>query len=325
MDYPDWTPPLNEETQPPKPGFSMRLLTVLLLLCGIALLILGLSVISDSLVFLTLRAEESGEAHNYAAPSGIFDHYDDEVCVFLSLAGEKFTLVTEPITVGELLDSYGIVPDENDELNYSRETLLFNGMELDYVQIETVTVTVQEALAYRTEVHEVQTIPRGYSEVITPGEDGEVEKVISQVIADGVVREETILSERIIKPSVTCVTQTGVGGTFVGVDGVTYSYSYYVDGNATAYGGPDFSGLTYTGVQVEIGMIAVDPDTIPLKSTVYVDCAYPGISGIYRAEDTGSAIIDNIIDIYMGMDFTPMYAFGRRDVRVYVDVEAVKK
>lgn len=300
-----------------------RFLLVCAVLCASFLMVLLASVVSDYIAPLTLKVRGGVEKQDYHAGNTIFSGYGDEVCVFLSLAGKKSTLITKPMTVGELLDSYEIYPDENDELNYDRETMLFNGMELDYVQIETDTIVLYDTLPRRTETYEVQTIPKDFTEVICEGSDGEIRREIYQVIADGVVRSEEVISETVVTPSVSRVQRTGVGGTFVGTDGKTYSYSYYVDGTATAYGGPEFSGNTATGVQVEIGMIAVDPDTIPLKSTVYVDCEYPGISGIYHAEDTGGAVVDNVIDIYFGLDFAPMYAFGRRNVRVYVHAEPV--
>lgn len=323
MDYPDYLE-LSQEVAPARPSVLLRFVTAVILILGILGVVIGLSFASDAILPLTMKSEGGGHAQNYDSDTPLFSSHDSEICVFLSLAGEKSTILTEPMTVGDFLDARGIVPDENDRVNYDRQTLMFNGMELIFDVIDEVVVTVEEPIPFRTEIEEVQTIPKDFSVVLTDGEDGLAERVISQVIVNGYVQEETVLRETILKPSVTCQKQLGIGGTFEGVDGKTYSYSYYVDGNATAYGGPEFSGLTATGVQVEIGMIAVDPDYIPLKDEVYIMCAYPGISGVYRTEDVGGAIKGNIIDIYMGMDFEPMYRFGRRNVRIYVHVEEVK-
>lgn len=67
----------------------------------------------------------------------------------------------------------------------------------------------------------------------------------------------------------------------------------------TAYGADceGCTGLTYTGTVPEIGRtIAVDPDVIPLGSTVLID------GKEYVAEDTGGAIKGNIIDMFVGTE-----------------------
>ncbi|MGE5593877.1 MAG: 3D domain-containing protein [Betaproteobacteria bacterium] len=59
-------------------------------------------------------------------------------------------------------------------------------------------------------------------------------------------------------------------------------------------GHPAF-GITSSGVPATPERtIAVDPDVIPIGTWVYID----GL-GIFRAEDTGSAIKGNRIDIFM--------------------------
>ena len=56
-------------------------------------------------------------------------------------------------------------------------------------------------------------------------------------------------------------------------------------------------GLTATGTQVQPGVTcAVDPDVIPLGSTVMVDFG-DGVLHAYRAEDTGGAVRGNHVDL----------------------------
>lgn len=98
-----------------------------------------------------------------------------------------------------------------------------------------------------------------------------------------------------------------------------YYISEVINGEATAY---DLSvqccgktadheayGITATGFDVsnksrsEAMCIAVDPSVIPLYSKVYVefiDSEYQKYNGIYTALDTGSAVVGNRIDIFMG-------------------------
>ena len=82
--------------------------------------------------------------------------------------------------------------------------------------------------------------------------------------------------------------------------------------DATAY---CLSGTTRTGDETHPGLVAADPEVIPLGSVIYVDSPLKG--GIYQVLDTGDLIKGKIIDI-----FIPSYkrckVFGRRIVKVTV-------
>lgn len=92
---------------------------------------------------------------------------------------------------------------------------------------------------------------------------------------------------------------------------------------ATAYTafdeGMDGRGITYCGTTVkEHYTIAVDPDVIPLGSVVYIPAlSHLESAGFYVAEDTGSAIKGNRIDIYMP-DRSQALQFGVRQLEIYV-------
>lgn len=72
------------------------------------------------------------------------------------------------------------------------------------------------------------------------------------------------------------------------------------------------SGITATGIPARYGVVAVDPDVIPLGSRLFI----PGY-GEAIAADTGGAIIGNTIDLCME-SYDEAIAFGRRSVEVYV-------
>lgn len=90
---------------------------------------------------------------------------------------------------------------------------------------------------------------------------------------------------------------------------------------ATAYAaGPHDNGKwgekTHLGTTVRPGVIAVDPNVIPLGSRVYLE--FPDGTGTYAvAEDTGGAIKGNRIDIAMS-SVDKAYDFGIKNVKVYV-------
>ena len=98
-------------------------------------------------------------------------------------------------------------------------------------------------------------------------------------------------------------------------------YKKVLDIVATAYapGAHDngkWGSLTHVGTQVRPGIIAVDPNIIPLGSRVYIK--YPDGHGVYAtAEDTGGAIKGNRIDVAM-WSVAEAYDFGMKNVKVYV-------
>ena len=72
------------------------------------------------------------------------------------------------------------------------------------------------------------------------------------------------------------------------------------------------SGITATGMVARRGVVAVDPNVIPLGSRLFI----PGY-GEAIAADTGGAIVGNTIDLCME-SYDEAIQFGRRNVEVYV-------
>ena len=83
---------------------------------------------------------------------------------------------------------------------------------------------------------------------------------------------------------------------------------------ASAYLPTDGGGscITATGLPATHGVVAVDPDVIPLGTRVYI----PGY-GVAIAADTGGMIEGDMIDLCME-DYDDCIQFGRRDVDVYI-------
>lgn len=88
-----------------------------------------------------------------------------------------------------------------------------------------------------------------------------------------------------------------------------------LDFRATAYCD---DGITKSGVQVAVGMVAADPNVIPLGSIICVeetpDRYY---DGIYQVTDTGRLVKGSRIDIYIP-DLEEALEFGYRGVKVTV-------
>lgn len=79
---------------------------------------------------------------------------------------------------------------------------------------------------------------------------------------------------------------------------------------ATAYAGDT---ITSTGTVPKWGTIAVDPTVIPYGTKVYI----PKFDMVFTAEDTGSAIKGNKIDIFMNSE-AECVKFGRQNIEIKI-------
>ena len=109
------------------------------------------------------------------------------------------------------------------------------------------------------------------------------------------------------------VKEEPVKGTFW-IDLGTFEITAYCTGTCCSSG----TGITASGTVATVGRtIGVDPNVIPLGSTVKI-VFQDGTEHIYKAEDTGSAIQGNIIDLLVS-SHSDGIQFGRQTCRVYVE------
>lgn len=106
------------------------------------------------------------------------------------------------------------------------------------------------------------------------------------------------------------------------LDGKTYVVVKEMNVLASAYSQSDeeetADGITYIETRVrDKHTIAVDPNVIPLGSIVYIESDSPLVGGFYVAEDIGSVIKGNRIDIFMS-DKNKCFEFGKRNVKVTI-------
>ena len=99
------------------------------------------------------------------------------------------------------------------------------------------------------------------------------------------------------------------------VEATAYTNSYEDTGKTPEDSG---YGITATGTVAKVGTVAVDPKVIPLKSKLYIKSMDGSVSyGYATAEDTGSAIKGNKIDLFYNTKWEANQ-FGRRKVQVEI-------
>ncbi len=202
---------------------------------------------------------------------------------------------TEQITFGELLDKVGCKLAEGEVPSVSLDHMIAADCVITIDKITYGSETVTETIAYESEVINVDTIPRGTTNYIRYGESGTKEKVYTIEYKNGVEQSRSLASENITKWPVNEKYEIGVGGSFVGSDGVTYTYSHRRVVPATYY---NLEGLTYLGTMADESVIAVDKNYIPLGTRLYVKNDKYDF-GVRIASDVGSMIKEWEVDIWI--------------------------
>lgn len=187
-----------------------------------------------------------------------------------------------------------------------------------------VLMTSAGVIAFSRTMTDVVTLPfpvttqtnpdlaQGLRQMVQLGKNGTAVLYESQMTIGGKVVGTHVLNETVKSPPVPEIVAVGTGELSRG--GFTGRYVTKIRVEATAYwADPRWSnGYTFTGVKVHIGSIAVDPSVIPLGTRLYVDGYGYGV-----ADDTGSAIKGNHIDLYFPTN-AECQAWGLRYVWVYI-------
>ncbi|MBP1587426.1 MAG: G5 domain-containing protein [Clostridia bacterium] len=182
---------------------------------------------------------------------------------------------------------------------------------------------VPEEIGFDTVYVDDDTMAKGSTRVVSEGQKGIITKVWEITFTDGVETSRKLVATKNTKDPVNRVVARGTIDTFTDSRGEKVMFKRRIDGDATAYSNSGWGtaiayGAQLGGLTVRWGVIAVDPNVIPLGTKVYVK----GINGINDygyaiAADTGGGIVNNRIDVYMD-DLKLIDIWGVRDVVIYI-------
>lgn len=250
--------------------------------------------------------------------------------VAVTVDGATKNRLTTAETVKDALQQWSIALGEEDRVEPSLQDTIKSGMDVSVVRVKTVLEEVEEAVPHDVVTEQDNQLLKGKERIVQEGEDGLVAKQIKQVWEDGLLVSSEIVGETIkqepieqivalgTRNPVSILSATSPDVETVTKDGVTFGVKKVLknvtltayDAGVTSTGKdedhPQY-GITYTGTTVSEGRTAaVDPDVIPLGWWFYIE-GY----GFRKAEDTGSAIKGNKIDIYVDTK-KEANAFGRK-------------
>ncbi len=244
--------------------------------------------------------------------------------ITVRLDGKEQSLYTQAQTVADVLSVLGVDPGPEETLNPPRDTYVSNGLVITIGLTRIVDEEVQEKIAPRV-VYE--TDPNLASESVreVPGSEGLRLMKYRVTYKNGAetdrfqVDSGTILVEAVPTRHITgtkgshpkpILTSPEFNGTYSRKVTVRATW-YNAAGGWWAPGDPNY-GRTATGVFVDKGICAVDPDFISLGTRFFV----PGY-GPCLAADTGGAVKGNVIDLgYPESAGDP--GWGNKYVEIYI-------
>ncbi|NLK53229.1 MAG: DUF348 domain-containing protein [Syntrophomonadaceae bacterium] len=234
------------------------------------------------------------------------------VPVTLVVGGTAMEVKTAQPTVGKTLEFWGVTVDNKDRVDPEVDTPVTSGQKITVVKVEEKETKTNVKVPYTVQRRQDGNLELGQTRVVQKGEEGLAERLLHQILEDGKMVHEEIVSEEILQEPVTEIVAVGTMGT-ISRGGTEYRYSRAIDAVATAYCPTDVGGnRTAIGLKPKRGIVAVDPRVIPLGTKVYVENYGPAL-----AADTGGSIKGNRVDIFVD-SHQEAVSWGRRRVRVYV-------
>lgn len=240
---------------------------------------------------------------------GMHVYLDRALSVRLSVGGEPRVAYTRAQTVRDFLAEAGVVVEPMDRVFPGIDAMIEDGMRVNVTTVRDVLEVIDDPIAFDTVYEYDPDLEDGRQLLVQEGAEGDFHREYLVRRVDGVEIGRQTVSETILPPTDEVVSI----GTYVEpapapepvqapvwlppapagpVDCAGTLNVYATWYTAASAGG---NGWTATGVQVQHGVVAVDPSVIPLGTRMYI----PGY-GFGVAADTGGGIIGNMIDLGFG-------------------------
>lgn len=228
---------------------------------------------------------------------------------------DDISVSAEQMTLSELLTLCGITLEEGYVPSVSLDSMIAADTTISIDKYEYATAVESGAIAYETVVYETDLIPRDETNYVQYGEEGQYNEYYTVEYINGQESSRTLQYTETVREPVSEIYELGVGGSFVGDDGVTYTYSYRRVVPATYY---NIEGLTYLGTMADETVVAVDKDNIPLGTKLYVKNDKYDF-GVRIASDIGGKVDEWEVDIWLSKDNPQFASFSK--VGYHYDME----
>lgn len=252
--------------------------------------------------------------------------------ITLVVKGNEIEISTLKSSVEEVLIEQNIEYDQNDIISVPLNQKISDGDKIEIIDVIEKTITEDKEVPFEVKVIEDNSLLKGDTIVEVEGKSGKNELLYKITYHNGKQVEKKFIEEVITTKPVDKVIKKGTKVELqvasskdksIRVEKTSYSNneskanSSTSNSNvknisvvATAY---TDDSITSTGTKPKWGTIAVDPSIIPYGTKVYI----PQFDKTFIAEDCGSAIKGNKIDIYMN-DEESVKNWGRKTIDICI-------
>jgi 3D (Asp-Asp-Asp) domain-containing protein len=246
--------------------------------------------------------------------------------VTVLLGGSEHRVNVVGQTVADALVAAGVDPERASGVAPGLDTPLKSGMRIVAPDCFTRVSAEDSLIPFAVSERRVGTLPPGVRRVVREGVAGTRVNIFRAVVTAGIEGSATLAAQRVIKEPVAEIVEvgTGDGSTLrqLEVAGVSQrAMARMVSAPkgrtmrvvATGYSGiePGAGGIgTASGRRAERGVIAVDPNVIPLGTRLYVPGYGYGVAG-----DTGSMINGRHVDLCFD-SMAGIKSWGKRTVTI---------
>jgi uncharacterized protein YabE (DUF348 family) len=248
------------------------------------------------------------------------------VKVNIAVDGKTLNILSAEDNVEKMLEAEGIELSKEDIIEPSMITNIKEDMNIKITRVETKIIEEKQEIQFSKEFKKSGEYKKGTSKVIQSGENGEKLIKYQVVYKDSIEVSREKVSEEIVKDPVKEIIIEGTMEVLKTFGGKELAYSKKLRVKSTAYttdynrdGKPDnpYKNRTATGTIARrnkngYSTIAVDPRIISLGTKVYVE-GY----GLAIAEDTGSAVKGNKIDVFVNSYYEAM-RWGIKTLNIYI-------
>ncbi len=251
------------------------------------------------------------------------------IMITVNVRGESGQYFVPQCSVADALNYLDVDISSEDVLNVDAFSEVYEGMEINLNKVEYIEETAEEEIPFNT-VYKKSDLMKDdsrnmstagkkglkrvvYRKIIVDGKEVSKEAVSTVVVSEPVDRvivtsencQEDKRKEEASRPSQSEPSAKSEGKTFIG-SATAYTAT---PGSRTATGTVPCQGVT----------VAVNPKKIPYGSKIKVTSLSGSLIGVYRAEDTGGALMSGsaIVDIFMNSR-SACVGFGRQQVKVTV-------
>ncbi|MFD0962142.1 ubiquitin-like domain-containing protein [Paenibacillus chungangensis] len=260
--------------------------------------------------------------------------------VIVKADGKTTTVYTTGRTVQAAIQETDISIREQDKIYPSPDQQIVADETVTIVRVDTKVKEKEKAVPFTVVTKEDATLEKGQEKIVQTGQEGVVIEQYQEKYEDGVLVASNMISEimqtKVVdqvvaigtkkpEPRVTVLSNNSPAIATVTKDSITFNakkvlknvtltaYSAGVQSTGKDEDHPEY-GITASGTRVKEGRtIAVDTSIIPMGWWVYIE----GI-GFRRAEDKGSAIKGNKIDVYFDSHGYAMKFGRKKGYTVYV-------